>query len=86
MPAGGQKRKLPPAAAEQAAAAPPESALFSGCQLVFWAQRHMQRMQQRVQQLGGTLQPALTAGSTHVVCPPGMTPQQAAERLESFKG
>ena len=59
---------------------------FAGAVLTFWATQHMQHMQQRVQQLGGVLQPALAAGTTHVVCSADMTAQHAAAKLQGYTG
>jgi len=50
--------------------------------VVFWTGALTKVMQQRVVQLQGTLQPAVDADTTHVVCPPGMTARQAADRLK----
>jgi len=44
-------------------------------------------MQQRLQQLGGRLVPALVpGGTTHVVCAPGMTRAEVEAKLRGYKG
>ncbi|PRW58402.1 DNA polymerase lambda [Chlorella sorokiniana] len=46
-------------------------------------------MQQRLQQLGGRLEPALVpgpGGTTHVVCAPGMTRAEVEAKLKGYKG
>ena len=63
-----------------------EPPYFTGAVLTFWATQHTQHMQQRVQQLGGVVAPALSARSTHIVCSPDMTAQQAATKLQGYAG
>ena len=63
-----------------------EPPYFAGAVLTFWATQHMKHMQQRVQQLGGVLQPVLAAGTTHVVCTPDMTASFAAAKLQGYAG
>ncbi|EFN59186.1 hypothetical protein CHLNCDRAFT_138090 [Chlorella variabilis] len=43
-------------------------------------------MQQRAKQLGGVQQPAVAADTTHVICPPNLTAQQAADKLRGWSG
>ena len=81
-PPRGQKR----AAEEGHKLGSGEPHYFAGTVLTFWATHHMQHMQQRVQQLGGVLQPALAAGTTHVVCSADMTAQHAAAKLQGCTG
>ena len=87
MPAGTGKRKAAGAGAATAQPASGGPPLFADCHVVFWANQHIQLMQQRMRQLGATLEPAVAAGSsTHVICPPAMTAQQAADKLDGFTG
>lgn len=49
--------------------------------------RPKQIMQQRLQQLGGRLEPALVpGGTTHVVCAPAMTRQEVEGKLKGYQG
>lgn len=70
---------------KQASKEPP---IFAGCRVVYWQTKFMQTQQQRVQALGGTLQPALAADTTHVVCAPAMTADEAMRRpdLQAWAG
>lgn len=79
------KRKAPGGVAAGSPAAK-EPQVFSGCRLVFWAHRHMAVTQQRAKQLGGVQQPAVAADTTHVICPPNLTAQQAADKLRGWSG
>lgn len=60
-----------------------------GHRIVFWASKSVPGvpvMLTRVPAAGGLLQPALAADSTEVVCPKGMTLEQAAARLKGYTG
>jgi DNA polymerase lambda len=84
-----KKRKAAEAGPSAAAVAQPkaqEPQLFAGCHTAFWATKLTAIMMQRVQQLGGTVQPALTTDTTHVVCPSDITGKQAAAKLQAWKG
>jgi hypothetical protein len=84
-PPDGHKR--PAAAPTQSARSASNAQLFAGCTMVFWAQAHTQIMRQRVQQLGGTIEPVLKPGSTtHVVCVATTSPKEAAAKLQGSVG
>lgn len=63
-----------------------EAPYFAGTVVTFWVTLHMKLMQQRVQQLGGVLQPVLAADTTHVVCAADLTVQHAAAKLQGYAG
>lgn len=78
------KKRTAAGTAKPAAAEPP---IFVGCRVWFWRPpTHSKIMQQRLQQLGGTLQPALAADTTHVICQATDTAAQAARDLQGFAG
>lgn len=82
------KRKAPGGLAAPASPAKGELQLFAGCHMVFWDTHHTSVMQQRVKQLGATVQAALApkGGTSHVICPANITPEQAAAKLALWTG
>ena len=59
--------------------------VFTGCSLVFWQRSHAQLAAKRVQQLGATVEQAVSRCTTHVVCSDRLQAQAATCLLQDYR-